>query len=289
MKNSAFIALDIPNMYYVELGVLVFLLFQVYLLANHQALSHKALEIMNVNLEGIVHERTRELRSATDVRDRLLSVISHDVRSPLNSLQSMLDMYNQGHIKAEEFSQFSRQVQGQLGSTNLMVENILLWTSSQLKGAKLHRKEFDLKELVDRNIDLFQSTARNKKIHIKTLLSDPIKVVWDKNIMHHALRNLIANAIKFSHEEGIIEISGESVNGEVRLHVRDFGIGMDRSTIETILANRQAASREGTGRETGAGVGLALVNEYLGHAGGKLLAESEAGKGSTFTIVIPGK
>lgn len=287
MKNSALIALDIPNMYYVELGVLVFLLFQVYLLANHQALSHKALEIMNVNLEGIVHERTRELRTATDVRDRLLSVISHDVRSPLNTLQGMLDLYNQGHIQPDEFSHFSKQIQGQLGSTNLLVENILVWTSSQLKGAQHKREEFDLKELVERNLELFRSTAAIKKIALKSQVEAPTKVYWDKNILHLALRNLIANAIKFSHEGGVIEIAMDAQPSEIHLKVTDHGVGMDRDTIETILANRQTASREGTGRETGAGVGLSLVNEYLGHAGGKFLAESEEGKGSRFTIVIP--
>lgn len=288
MKNSALIALDIPNMYYVELGVLVFLLFQVYLLANHQALSHKALEIMNVNLEGIVHERTRELRTANDVRDRLLSVISHDVRSPLNTLQGMLDLYNQGHIKAEEFSQFSRQIQGQLGNTNLLVENILVWTSSQLKGTQHKPEDVDLKELVDRNIDLFRSTAAIKQISLQSFVS-PATVHWDKHILHLALRNLVANAIKFSHEGGTIEIRLDATPAELHLHIIDHGVGMDRSTIETIMASQQTTSREGTGRETGAGVGLSLVNEYLRHAGGKLLAESEEGKGSRFTIVIPRK
>jgi signal transduction histidine kinase len=287
MKNSALIALDIPNMYYVELGVLVFLLFQVYLLANHQALSHKALEVMNVNLEGIVNERTRELRTANDVRDRLLSVISHDVRSPLNTLQGMLDLYNQGHIKAEEFSQFSRQIQGQLGSTNLLVENILVWTSSQLKGTQHKQEDVDLKELVDRNIELFRSTAAIKRISLQSFVSTPMIIHWDKHIIHLALRNLIANGIKFSHEGGTVEIRMETFPGELHLLVIDHGVGMDRDTINNILANQQTTSREGTGRETGAGVGLSLVNEYLGHAGGKLLAESEEGKGSRFTIVIP--
>lgn len=289
MKNSALIDLDIPNMYWVELGVLVFLLFQVYLLANHQALSHKALEVMNVNLEGIVHERTRELRTANDVRDRLLSVISHDVRSPLNTLQGMLDLYNQGHIKEDEFSQFSRQIQGQLGSTNLLVENILVWTSSQLKGTRHKPEDVDLKELVERNIDLFRSTAAIKQISLQSFISTAVTVHWDKHILHLALRNLVANAIKFSHEGGTIEIRMDTLPTELHLHVIDHGVGMDRATTETILANQQTTSREGTGHETGAGVGLSLVNEYLRNAGGRLLAESEEGKGSRFTIVIPKK
>lgn len=287
MKNSALIALKIPSMYYVELGVLIFLLFQVYLLANHQALSHKALEIMNVNLEGIVHERTRELRSATDVRDRLLSVISHDVRSPLNSLQGMLDLYNQGHIKAEEFSHFSRQIQHQLGSTNLLVENILVWTSSQLKGSRPQRMTFDLKELADHNLNLFRSAAASKGITLHSRIQEAVPLNWDKNIMHLALRNLLANAIKFSHEGGSIELELIETSQELRLRVIDHGVGMDANTLEAILESKGTTSREGTGRETGAGIGLSLVREYLVHAGGKLEAVSTEGKGSEFTIVVP--
>lgn len=287
MKNSALIGLDIPSMYYVELGVLVFLLFQVYLLANHQALSHKALEIMNVNLEGIVNERTRELRSANDVRDRLLSVISHDVRSPLNSLQGMLDLYNKGHVNVEEFSQFSRQIQSQLGSTNLLVENILMWTSSQLKGSTPQRKEFNLKELVDHNLGLFNSMASSKGVVLNSRVTEARKVMWDKNIMHLALRNMVANAIKFSHEGGSVEIDSENVNGELYLTVTDHGVGMDNETMQTILTSKGTTSREGTGKERGAGIGLSLVREYVVHAGGRLSAESKEGEGSRFTLAIP--
>lgn len=287
MKNSALIDLNIPNMYYVELGVLIFLLFQVYLLANHQALSHKALEIINVNLEGIVSERTRELRTANTVRDRLLSVISHDVRSPLNSLQGMLDLHGKGHIKPEEFTEFSRQIQSQLGSTNLLVENILMWTSSQLKGSKPQRVEFDLKALVDRNINLFASSANNKRIALSSTINESLLVTWDKNIMHLALRNLIANAIKFSHEGGKVEIEAEVLPQEINLLVRDEGVGIEQQVLNTILSSSGTTSREGTGKELGAGIGLSLVREYVLHAGGKLTAESAPGKGSRFIIVVP--
>lgn len=287
LKNSVLINLDIPSMYYVELGVLVFLLFQVYLLANHQALSHKALEIMNVNLEGIVHERTRELRTANDVRDRLLSVISHDVRSPLNSLQGMLDLYNKGHITADEFSQFSKQIQAQLGSTNLLVENMLVWTAAQLKDTKPQRKEFDLKELVDHNMGLFHSTAISKGVVLDSHVLTSCRVTWDKNIMHLALRNLVANAIKFSHEGGRIEIDSETSHGELHVSVTDHGVGMDSVTLDTILTSHGTTSREGTGKERGAGIGLSLVREYVVHAGGRLSAQSKEGEGSRFTLAIP--
>ena len=207
MKNSVFIGLQIPNMYYVEIGVLVFLLFQVYLLANHQAKSHKALESMNESLEEQVGQRTQELVTASTARDKLLSVISHDVRSPLNSLQGMLDLYNQGHITQEEFGQFSRQIQIDLSNTGLLVDNILLWTSSQLKGAKVQQERFNLHDLVVQNCQLFQTAATAKKLTISPQLAEKFEITWDKHIVHLSLRNLLANAIKFSHEGDTIHVT----------------------------------------------------------------------------------
>lgn len=287
LKNSAFTNLNIPNMYFVELGVLVFLLFQVYLLANHQAKSHKALEAMNINLEGIVSARTLELQTANDVRDKLLSVISHDVRSPLNSLQGMLDLYNRGMVTPEEFTQFSRQIQSHLGNTGLLVENILVWSASQLKGGIPQRQSFSLNDMVDHNIELFRSAAETKGITLRAHMTGSISVTWDKNIVHLALRNLIANAIKFSHEGGEIDISVSKEGYDVHLSVIDYGIGMDEETLDTILSTKRSASREGTGKETGAGIGLSLVRDYVINAGGQLKAESEVGKGSRFTLIIP--
>jgi signal transduction histidine kinase len=287
MKNSQFIGLDIPSMYFVEMGVLIFLLFQVYLLANHQAKSHKALEAMNINLEGIVNERTQELIAANVVRDRLLSVISHDVRSPLNSLQGMLDLYNTGMVTPAEFQEFSKKIQNHLGNTGLLVENILVWTTSQLKGARTVNDRFSLSELVNRNMQLFQSAATAKQITLASQVPDGMEITWDKNIVHLALRNLIANAIKYSHPGGRIDISAVKVGTKIHLTVKDYGIGIDPDTMNTILAHQRSTSREGTGKESGSGIGLSLVREFLVYAGGSLSAESVEGKGSQFTIEIP--
>jgi len=287
MKNSVFIGLEIPSMYYVEIGVLVFLLFQVYLLANHYAKSYRALETMNQDLEGIVSERTQELVAASNVRDKLLSVISHDVRSPLNSLHAMLELYNKGRVTQAEFSHFAERIESDLGNTGLLVENILLWTSSQLKGAKPVREKFNLRDLIEQNAELFKTPAANKRITIKRHLTESLEINWDKQVVHLALRNLLANAIKFSHHGGDIDVSATRQGKEIHLTVRDYGVGMDSATMESIMSNKRAMTTDGTGNERGTGLGLSLCREYLIHTGGSLIAESLHGKGSQFTIVIP--
>ena len=287
LKNSIFYPLNIEFMYLVELGVLVFLLFQVYLLANHYAKSYKNLEMLNLNLEKIVTERTSQLTTANTVKDRLLSVMSHDIKSPLNSLRGLLQVYNKGAISPGEFGSFAQHIEDDLNKTSLLVENILFWTASQLKGLQVKREKFDLDLLIDENIQLFQTIAAAKKVILNHTPTRNFQIISDRNILNFVMRNLIANAIKYSFEGGAIDILVSLDNRIVTVHVKDRGIGMDEQTIQTLLTPERAISISGTENEKGTGLGLALCREYLLKAGGQLSVESMTGKGSTFIFTLP--
>ncbi len=280
LKNSLLYPLNIKSAYMVELGVLVFLLFQVYLLANHYAKSYK-------NLEKTVEERTGELTTANTVKNRLLSVMSHDIKSPLNSLRGILQVYNKGLITKEEFNRFAQQLEGDLGKTSMLVENILFWTASQLKGIRLQKEKFDLKQLTEENMRLFETIAANKKIEVKSTSAEIVTVEFDRNILNMVLRNLISNAIKFSYEGGRIDIVITQTEDSILLQVKDQGIGMDDITIQSLLDHRFTVSTSGTIQEKGTGLGLSLCRDYLQKAGGLLTIESAKGKGSSFNVVIP--
>lgn len=279
LKNSILFSLNLNFMYLVEMGVLVFLLFQVYLLSNHYAKAYH-------NLEKIVDERTNQLVTANAVKDRLLSVMSHDIKSPLNSLRGVLHMVNVGAVSQDEFSVLARQIEGDLSKTNMLVENILYWTTSQLKGVQVKIEKFDLLKLVEENLELFKTSAELKKIvlvhHIPTLSN----ITSDRNIINLALRNLIANAIKFTFEGGRITISYEKSDAGWLIHVNDSGIGISSEALQNIFVN-QSLSTSGTSNEKGTGLGLALCREYLQKIGGELIVESLESKGSTFTIQLP--
>jgi signal transduction histidine kinase len=264
----------------------VFLLFQVYLLANHYANSFKNLETLNLNLERIVEERTGQLKTANSVKDRLLSVMSHDIKSPLNSLRGILQLYNRGNISKEEFEHFSRQVEGDLSRTNMLVENVLHWTVSQIKGVQVHNEKFDLTLLVEENIDLFRTAASNKKVTIQHSLTPKQMVDFDRNILNMVLRNLISNAIKYSFEGGGISIRTEPFSDYLLLHVKDQGAGMDEKDLLNLMDSRKTKSTSGTVQEKGTGLGIGLCREFLQKAGGMLSVESTKGKGSTFTVHI---
>ena len=286
LKNSMLFPVNIPLVYLVELGVLVFLLFQVYLLANHYAKSYKNLEVMNHDLEQMVKVRTVELTTANTVKDRLLSVMSHDIKSPLNSLRGILQIYNAGVISKDEFDQFSKHIEDDLGKTSILVDNILHWTTGQLKGIKVKRENFNLNQVISEITQLFQTIAGRKNIALNFSVAGDGMVYSDKNIIYLVLRNLISNAIKFSKEGANIDVRSSVEESVLRIEVSDQGVGMDRETVEMLMNPENLVSTPGTGNEKGTGLGLTLCLEYLEKIGGKLIVTSEKGKGSTFIAQI---
>jgi signal transduction histidine kinase len=287
MKNSRFFPVDISFMYLVELGVLVFLLFQVYLLANHYAKSYKHLEIMNHDLERMVEERTGELITANRVKDRLLSVMSHDIKSPLNSLHGILQIFNKGAIDQQEFVQYTKHIEGDLSKTSILVENILFWTASQLKGVTVKRENFLTETLIDENLHLFQTIAANKNISLVRRGPEGVLVHSDRHILNLVIRNLISNAIKFSFKDSVIELVISDEADRVIVTVKDHGMGMSQATIESLMNPETTVSSTGTRNEQGTGLGLALCREYLELVDCSLTIESKEGSGSSFAILIP--
>lgn len=287
LKNTKLRLLEVQFVYLVEMGVLVFLLFQVYLLANHYSKSFNKLEVLNLDLEKVVSERTNELSTANKVKDRLLSVISHDVKSPLNSLRGILRIYNTGAIKQEEFGKYALQIEDDLNRTGLLVENILHWTSSQLKGVQVRKELFDLYTLIEENADLFRTIAANKKITIHHNAPKNVKILTDRNVLNLVLRNLLANAIKFSFEGGEIGIVVKIESHTLTLLVKDNGVGMDEEAMQTVMGHIGKLSTSGTAMEKGTGMGLALCREFVLKAGGQMSVESSPGMGSTFIVSIP--
>lgn len=287
LKNSHFFPVNIPFMYLVEMGVLVFLLFQVYLLANHVAKSYKNLESLNQTLEKVVEDRTEQLVTANTVKDRLLSVMSHDIKSPLNSLKAVLNIYNKGALTRDEFNMLTMQIENDLSKTSMLVENILHWTASQIKGVQLKPENFNLYELVEDTIRLFDLNVIAKKISILHNVPPKTEIVSEKNILTLVLRNLLANAIKFSHEGGKVDVDFVIENSVLEMRVKDYGVGMDSKTVSSLMSSNSTVSTLGTSNEKGTGLGISLCREYVNSAGGGLSVESTLGKGTIFTVTLP--
>ncbi|MBI3482779.1 MAG: sensor histidine kinase, partial [Bacteroidetes bacterium] len=285
-QNSRIIYFNVSFPYLVEIGVLVFLLFQVYLLANHYALAYKNLELINVDLETKVQARTAELTKANQVREKLLSVVSHDIKGPLNSLRGVLDIYRQGGFSESEMKSITGKIEENMSTTSMLMDNILHWTTNQLKGVKVSNSKIDLKEFVDEHFKIFKTILETKNISLINSVPQ-IEVRSDKQILSLVLRNLIANAIKFSFEKGRIEVSAERNKSDFTIKVSDNGKGIPSESVESLFHPNSTLSTEGTSQEKGTGLGLALCYDYLKHVGGEISVQSKPGKETTFTIRIP--
>jgi signal transduction histidine kinase len=286
LKNTNLFPTGIQFMYLVESGVLIFLLFQVYLLTNQYATSYKNLEDLNQNLEKIVTDRSGQLITANTVKDRLLSVISHDIKSPLNSLRGVLQVYNKGAITSDEFDTFAKHLENDLSKTSMLVDNLLYWTASQLKGIEVKNESFDLYFLVEENTQLFHTIAASKHIILKHNAKQNTIVNTDRNIVNLVIRNVLSNAIKFSYEKSVINIYVELEHGILRIVVEDKGIGMDELTVKKLFSPDLIISNRGTQNEKGTGLGLSLCHDYIEKAGGQLIVESAKGEGSRFIIIL---
>jgi signal transduction histidine kinase len=213
--------------------------------------------------------------------------MSHDIKSPLNSLKGILQVYNMGGITPEEFKNFSQQIESNLSTTSILVDNILFWTAGQLKGVNVVKSDFDLRVLIDENIALFQSVCSHKKIKIKKNLHKTLLIHYDRNILNFVLRNLLSNALKFSHEGGEVNIHVVEESDQFIIDVADQGVGMSETVRNSIFNPQTSVSTKGTTNEQGTGIGLSLCREYLERADGMLMVRSELGVGTTFTVYLP--
>ena len=248
--------------------------------------TQKISESLNQNLEKIVAERTGELITANRVKDRLLSIVSHDIKSPLNSLQGILTIYTtRGRSIRMNSNIILKRIEDDLIKTGLLVDNILYWTASQWRGTHAKFEEIDLKDIVKENVELFHSMANAIKIEIKNEVTENCAVNFDRQVLNLTLRNLISNAIKFSHQGDEIIVNGQLTEEASLLRVIDCGVGIPDDVLQSLHDVQATKSSVGTSDERGTGLGLSFCREYLQKTGGELTVESEVGKGSVFTIL----
>jgi two-component system, sensor histidine kinase and response regulator len=241
----------------------------------------------------IVRERLSatniELQQANASKDKLLSIIAHDLRNPFSVLITFskllldtLDDFSREDILIylNTFYQTSKQ------GYNLL-DNLLNWSKSQTGKMEISADIIDLKDLVEENVTLLNSQASAKKIEMTNNVPEGLKAVADLNMILTVVRNLISNAIKFTHEGGKIIITGKSTKNHVEISVEDTGVGMIESDLDKIFRIDIKHSTVGTADERGSGLGLVLCKEFVEKNFGVLKASSELGKGSKFSFTLP--
>lgn len=218
-------------------------------------------------------------------RDRIISVISHDLRQPVQGLNTFLELLEKGTVRTdtEEGRRMVRQTRDRGEQVYESMENLLAWLNAQHGSIRPRIEPLPLYDLVEDSRELLQSSIQSKGIQIENRVAEELEVSADERMLCAVLRNLLANAIKFSESGGTVRVFAEQEPGSVRIRVEDDGAGMDAETVRRILSGT-AHSQPGTDGERGSGLGLKLVREFLELLGSELDVESAPGTGSRFSF-----
>ena len=247
-------------------------------------------QISLVAAKKLILERTEELRKTIVGRDKLYSVIAHDLRSPLASIKMVLNMMVLGlseDVIGKEMYQMLQMVNHSTEDVFSLLDNLLKWTKSQIGKLNVVYQDFRIDEVVEGVLDIFSLVSKSKNIQLVNDSIDTVSVHADVDMVKTILRNLLSNALKFSYEGSQIIIGSQVETDKVIVSVKDSGKGMSAEDKEKLLKTETHFSRYGTNNEEGSGLGLLLCQDFAIKNGGDLWFESEEGKGSTFFFSIP--
>lgn len=242
-----------------------------------------------INSKRKIELQARELSQANALKDKMFSVISHDLRSPVSSIKLALDFISKGLVKPTD-ELFNETIKGLVKTTDeayILLENLLGWAKSQSNILNVYPESLDLKLLASSIAGLLKLNSENKKISIENNIPEGITVFADMQMIQSVLRNLLSNALKFTPENGSVEMNALEMNTEVIISIKDSGVGISEPSLKRIFDQDQPVKTLGTNKESGSGLGLILCKDFVEKNGGKIWVESEKGKGSIFSFTVP--
>lgn len=249
-------------------------------------------QISLVAAKRLILSKTEELQRTIAGRDKLYSVIAHDLRSPMGSIKMVLNMLilnlPSEKIGAEMYELLTMANQTTEGVFSLL-DNLLKWTKSQIGKLNVVYQDVDLVEVTDGVIEIFSMVASLKKIRIREMKPEKMMVNADIDMLKTVVRNLLSNAIKFSKENSEVLVKMEEVDGMAVVSVQDYGCGISEEGQKKLLHTDTHFSTFGTNNEEGSGLGLLLCKDFVVKNGGKLWFTSKEGEGSIFSFSIPVK
>lgn len=249
-------------------------------------------QISLVAAKRLILSKTEELQRTIAGRDKLYSVIAHDLRSPMGSIKMVLNMLilnlPSEKIGAEMYELLTMANQTTEDVFSLL-DNLLKWTKSQIGKLNVVYQDVDLVEVTDGVIEIFSMVASLKKIKIREMKPEKMMVNADIDMLKTVVRNLLSNAIKFSKENSEVLVKMEEVDGMAVVSVQDHGCGISEEGQKKLLHTDTHFSTFGTNNEEGSGLGLLLCKDFVVENGGKLWFTSKEGEGSIFSFSIPVK
>jgi len=245
-------------------------------------------QIAFVAAKRLIQKQNDELRAAISNRDKMYSVIAHDLRSPMASIRMVLNLVVSAMSPdtiGQELYELLDKANKESEEVHDLLDNLLKWTKSQTGRLNVVMQDLDLNDIIPGVVDIFEVIAATKHIKLQYTGSQ-LLVRADNDMLKTVVRNFMSNAIKFSPENSTIEISAQQHDADfARVSVRDHGVGIAPERLDSIF--NKGETTYGTGGEEGSGLGLQLCADFARKIGGDVMVESTLGEGSTFSILIP--
>ena len=246
-------------------------------------------QISLVAAKRIIEKQNAELRATLDNRDKMYSVIAHDLRSPMASIRMVLNLVVASatpEAVGPELYALLDQANRESEEVHDLLDNLLKWTKSQTGRLNVVKQDLDLNDIIPGVVEIFEAIAFTKRIKLDLQKTDaPLVVNADNDMLKTVVRNFLSNAIKFSPEDSSIEIIMGSEGEMAKVSVRDHGVGIAADRLGSIF--HKGETTYGTGGEEGSGLGLQLCQDFARKNGGDCTVESVEGQGSTFSVLIP--
>lgn len=250
---------------------------------------NKAVRAIGTHIDITRQKETElQLQELLATKDKLFSIISHDLRGPIGSFMQLVELLTSNiQIDPDKQTFLLNELKDMSQGTFYLLENLLNWSRSQRSEIVYAPRIFIINELINENISLLSGTASQKSIKIQFESQVNYSVYADYDMINLVFRNLLSNAIKFTRQEGLICISVFERDGYILTEIADNGVGMSRDMADKLFAENQFHSTYGTNNEKGTGLGLALCKDFVQKNNGTIWAESTLGRGSKFTFTVP--
>jgi len=236
-----------------------------------------------------IQRKNEELKKLNGEKDKFFSIIAHDLKNPFNAIIGFSDLMLKNFYQLDDETLLKGLKTIDSASTHAykLLENLLIWSQNQTGRKRFNPEKLNLKLQISESLNLIESNAVNKGIRIIVKIKKSYSIFADKNMIDTILRNLVSNAIKFSHKGDKIKIVVTDVDKKLNISVLDNGIGISSDRLSVIFDIDKRTNTTGTDDEMGTGLGLILCKDFVIKHGGEIWAESTLGKGSMFTFSLP--
>jgi len=238
-----------------------------------------------------IEQSEQELRQLNAAKNKFFSIIAHDLKNPFHTVMGYSYLLSKDYERFSETERRKFAVDIYQSTNNIfrLLQNLLEWSKAQTGRLKYMPTEIEFGRILENSVSVLRALAEQKKIQLILSYRDNLQVFADPLMIETVLRNLINNAIKFTPENGLIEITAEQIENQVRINVIDNGVGISEEDVQNLFQIDSKVKRKGTNDEDGSGLGLILCKEFVDKNNGTLWVESSPGKGSTFSFTIQAK